>query len=605
MEPEVTVYGVFGANVTQPAFWAGTLFIAFFALTRFIGQSQPLAYFDPPIPNRHFTTRFRYYLAACVYVLFMVCVYSGLVFIQSFPDVIERLGPLIGPMEDVISARTGFAAVVVAALITVFILPVIGPLVAVDEKVRDLLHNFASLPEKAWMIASQIVEGVDGRKFDDEDRVASLPRELLLDDDAWSDPRVYLAIREKLDRLIAQGPKGSPRYRRFFIRQRHHIDQLDEGFDILHGEFQFTATSRAFYEREMTKLVERISLLFACAVLKIEVDEFKAATLLKNRLNIRGVVVPQFRFTAVQVLWAVGIIGVASVVGMALATFVLHEIETIASANAVRVEGATGAATYLSRANLVEAYQVTSNMVTFALQWNVVTVTLYLLPLMLAVGVQLYITDRRLYGLGGAFRERLLATIFTTVFAFLICAIPLLLAASLSSPDAIEANQQINLGLILPWAFGPTAFATAFVFLSNRGLTKSRTFNALVDFTFLAIVTALGSYFGTQVYYFNEALPFEEIRARMEAGTITAAAALAEIEALRAQLGMDDNPLNQLSKTFVSSAFPISGGFTGGALGAAMLYVSRRRIGRVREAHWIEDEDRLESSDPFGRSAPL
>ncbi|MEM1138294.1 MAG: hypothetical protein AAGF19_03775 [Pseudomonadota bacterium] len=586
---DITVFGVFGANVTQPAFWGGVLFIALFAFSRFVSQSPQLGYFDPPIANRHYTTRFRYYLAAAVYVLFLVLVYSSLVFVQSFPDVIERLGPLL-PLEEVMSVRTGFAAVVMAVILTVFVIPALRPLAAIDEKVRDYLHNFASVPEKAWMIASQLVEGVDVARFANDSRVLAIPPELV-EDDRWSDPRVYLALRKRIETMASPGQQGLPRYRRFFSRFRPILDRLDESFDILHGELQFTAANRAFYEREMTKIVERLGLLFACAILAGEEDEYKASVLMRDKLKIRDADVPQFRFVPAQIIWAVIIISVSSILGIGLAAGIVRFADQTRLVESVAVSGTGGqVGSYLADANFVEIMSIVSDMMLFSLQWSLVTVPFYLMPLVLAVGVQMYISDRKQYGLGGDFNERLLATAFTFVFAFMIAVLPIVLAASFTVGDQIEQTQQVNLGTIFPWAFAPTVFATVFVFLSNRSLTGSRFVNFFVDFTLLATATGLANYLGVHTYFFNVELPFADIRQQVLDGTLSAQEGLRRIAALQEQMGQTDNPLSEMPKDFTLLTFALQAAFTGGFLGALTLFRSRQRLGKTRAAHWAHDE---------------
>lgn len=586
MDSDVTVFGVFGANVTEPAFWMGAAVVAVLAFGRFANETPMISYFSPPIPNRFHTTWFRYYLAAIIYVMFVGALYAAAVFAQSFPQVIDKLGPILGPAEDLMEERTGAGAAIVGVTLTAFVLPALRPIASFDQRLRTALHEFASIPDKAWIFANEIVEGVDTLAYERDPSLMGLPATFLErsggDEDRWSDPRVYLALRRKIDLLSSPGSKHNRKYRRLFTSYRPVIARFDAVYRALHGAESPGANARTYYRREMTELVEQVALLIACAVLRVEVDEYRAARFMRERLHIADIAVPNFRFVPSQIVSASIIIFASSVVGMGLASAIVQYTGLQGSPIDIAESLIRGAPLVVGEDDINDVLEVSGNMGRFAMQWAAVTIPLYLLPLTLAIGMQLYVTDRQSAGTGGDGRERLLAVAGTLIFGFILASIPLLFAATLVKPEGVAPSDDVNLALILPWAIAPAFFAATFVLLSNARPTPSRHLNFVLDFVILGVVTGVASAWATDYCFANLEQPFVELRAQIAAGALDPEAGRAQIAALQHQF-LHNNPLADMRKGFVQLAFPLAATFLAGTLGSLVLYRSRSYPNRRRK----------------------
>src|SRR5262245_16188663 len=144
--------GVLGHILSDIPFWTGLVSVLLFAYGRFNVSLPDTDELSPPLTPRSFTTAFRFQLAAATYVGFYVAVYMGLLFTGSFPALQRFLIPLFGEVQTQGEAigTPAWAALVAMAF------PALPRFSGVDDRLRLILQDFASIPSKARMLAQEI-----------------------------------------------------------------------------------------------------------------------------------------------------------------------------------------------------------------------------------------------------------------------------------------------------------------------------------------------------------------------------------------------------------------------------------------------------------------
>jgi hypothetical protein len=427
----VRLITILGEIVADPSFWIGLTTVLMFSLARFNERQRDEEEIDPPIPARAFTTRFRYQLAALTYAGCYALGYGALIILGSFPFSQDILIGLIGAIKDQKIGSPAWAAMAVTT-----ILPFLGPFQRLDSALRVRLQDFASIPLKARRLANEIVVGVRTSHN-------NVP-----------DSEFYAVLIDCIARL-----KGSPRlsaqraYIRFFGSYQYVLDnlaQLAGGPPVGNGK-QIADLPHGQWE----KIFKRLSRLIACAVLNVESDEFDAREVLVRELTIPGIEPSNWRFTNSQIGLGVIIVIVCVVTG-------------IVGASTYRL------GTYRGTVLTIGLVMTTAQKATLI---GVLAIPMFILPLLFAAGVQMYLLDRRGQGDPLEWHERLLARVFTFGGSFSLSFLPALAIAAIGARGGT-----VMILRWLPWAIPPAAVATLFVVQSMWRLTEIGWLNAVVDF---------------------------------------------------------------------------------------------------------------------------
>lgn len=610
--PECTTLNAFAAlTTTSGYFWLIVGVVALLALQRFNTHRLPLQKFDPPLPNRYFTTTFRYSFASAVYALMLVTVFGIIVLsasIEGFLELVfQALAPLLNvfdlnlsqakglcneqfgvlypsldvlnkltvpvgadtpdvegvglaPLLQVVTLDQQIQGVLVLSFTFFVLLGTTGIATRLDQRLRDWLHGFASVPAKARMLADQIIAGVP-LADNVEARYAELGKRFAAN--RWSDPRVFIALRRIVDDFLNDEAAAFPNYNAFFRQTEANVLRLQERLDFLHKRITHDESTRDYYNREMKALVSDMAVLVACGILKNEQDEIGAARML-TRLGFSGIEKPRFRFSPVHI--AVGGLIVLILAGLNLAVV------------SIGVGYATGGGDLLKDGGLTTLFVAGSLM---GLGHYVISMLLYLLPLILAAGVQTYMSDREYYQLNGGQRELVSFMSLTFFLSFVVAAMSLLIMSILPQffqPDAMAASTGAapradelaaaaaassvpELQLLLPWALSPALFAASFVLMNEIEVSKKVGIDLAFDFVVFFLVAAGSTWLAAQFVYQQ-----------------SPEGLLGSIEAIRPYL------TDQGEETMVTVGYALASGFLAGTLGTAMSYLSHRRQDYVEDA---------------------
>jgi hypothetical protein len=436
---------ILGVLLADPSFWIGFVAVGGFSLGRFNERKHDDSEIDPPVLTRSFTTRFRYYLAAATYTATYWAIYLMLIVVGSIPFFQEYLIQLIGTIEGKDIGTPAWAAMVITAVV-----PAIPRLRGLDHWLRETLQEFASIPLKARRLAEEIVSGLISAGMDGADR--------------------YDELRDQINRLTTLPKLRKQRaYAQFFAQYKSIRENLDRQHDALLSVADSedkAGRSSALWNG----LTDRLARLIACSVLQTESDEFAARKILKDDIGNRGVALPSWRFTNSQILVAAVTVVLAAAVGLLISS-------AYVSMTYFQTNGTT---------DLVLA------IAGHAIPICVLALPMFLLPLVYAAGVQMYLLDREELGDPLEWHEKLLAHVFTFGMSYGLALLPLMIVA------AIVAHRwdggSVNILIWAPWAVPPAAAATLFVIASTAKWTNSPGFNMAVDGAFHAAVTFFTSY---------------------------------------------------------------------------------------------------------------
>jgi hypothetical protein len=436
--------------LADASFWAGLGAVFVFSWARFNERQLDEEETDPPLAVRSFTTRFRYQLAAITYTGCYSIIYLLLIVLGTLPASQRLLISLIGTIEGKDIGTPAWAAMVATA-----ILPAFKLFNNLDQRIRVALQRFASIPLKARHLADEIVVGLTTLNTSTNNPVAPYGA------------ATYASVQDYIERL-----KASPRlsaqkaYRQFFSKYQHIFESLNKKCKALSVTASMTEQPNAPLQEQWEFVVRRLSRLVACSVLHVESDEFKAREVLYNELGIPGIQASSWRFTTSQIL--LGALTMISAVVLGIVGSAAYKVVTFPS-------------TEISL-SLILAISYQSLLV------GALAIPMFILPLVYAAGVQMYLLDRQQMGDPLEWHELLLARIFTFCMSYALALLPAMIVAAIA---ARRDGGSVDFLVWAPWAIPPAAVATLFVIVSTVTWTHSRVLNTAMDFVSHASVAWL------------------------------------------------------------------------------------------------------------------
>lgn len=474
--------GLIQTNLATPSLWIGLTTVLLFAIGRFNETRKDLEGLDPPIFVRNFTTKFRYNFAALTYAGLFAIFYMALICVGSIPELQDFLKDSIGSVPGMRSAP-GMEQLEVgtpswAALAITAALPTFPPIARLDQRLREALRNFASIPGKAQSIADEMIAEI---------RAKPQPSD-------WGQ-EIYDRLEEMLKTLRAlRRLRAAESYREFFAKNEAMLELIRQKAASLAVPGEVSVDQEQFYKTEWKRTSKRLARLIVCALLTVEVDEYSVRKTLRDDLGLERVQPGQWRFRSSEILFSVAIVVVVTSVAAVATTYfgVLAISDQHPSFELVLL--------------------LTERFILAGVLWGPV----FLVPLLFCAGMQMYLIDLEHFG------EKPEAD--TRVIFFLMTALGAIGFASLSVVTvgvvmSAMVEQLPNLAQTLPWAGPPALFAIVFVLISRRQLFRSYRWNAAVDFVVHGSVAAASGWcaarlslaFGLE--YQNYAIPFELIPA--------------------------------------------------------------------------------------------
>jgi len=422
-------------------FWIGLFSVAAFAYSRFSVSLPDVDELSPPLQPRSFTTAFRFYHAACTYFGIYALVYLALLVIGTIPSLREFLGSaLVLPAGSSSDAKIGTPAW--AALVATAVLPAMPVVSAIDEQLRGVLQDFASIPTKASMLARDVLALVQ-------------PAEPAQCDETTKIDGVVAAIKahkERAERIFEAFSTFSDdagvvigvsrRYDKFFRSNQKMI----EGF-----KQDFTATPEGYATLEAARSVERkyrvgvrkIARFLMCAILEAETTEFAA----RARLRALGLKVPLMpvEFQPSLIVLSFAVIFGMTWVGSYLSASVFFVIERPAGQTFFGLLGGETPTFFL---------------------WSLSAILFYTLPLVFAAGATMYVLDRKQTAPDNDPTTTATSVVLTFLGSAAVALFILLPTAFLT--QKIQADPRvIKFWELVPWVIPPAVIATTFMYLSS------------------------------------------------------------------------------------------------------------------------------------------
>jgi hypothetical protein len=429
--------------ISDISFWIclGSVFL--FAYGRFNVSLIDTDELAPPLRPHAFTLAFRFQLVAFIYVGVHALVYFALIYCGSIPDLQAPIAKLFGGLTDANGKQLGVGTPAWAALIASAAAPSIPWLVRLDERVRSKLHDLASIPRKAELIGAAVLKAPG---FPQAPVVPSDPSRDQVMAAAVMHRRRFARLRTLWDELQQSGDqKVKGRYGTFFHDNKTVLDGFTAEFAV--DPSDLPSTDAAAFEDRLAASVRKAARLTGCALLNAEASE----AAIGRRLALHGIVTPplglEFRF-----------------VHLIVAFFALGLMAIAGSYTAVGVYAAAS-----GQAGLDIIVVQWRNF----LMWGGVNDAAYLLPVLLAAGVAMYLVDRRLSEDPLDMTARLAIGIVTFVGAaglalFVLLGWSFLLLKATGSSSLLTNEDHVVVGRIVPWILPPAIVATTFLALSGR-----------------------------------------------------------------------------------------------------------------------------------------
>ena len=445
--------------LAEPSFWIGLALVLLFANNRFAATKLNVDRFDPPVTARSFTTRFRYLVAAASYVGVFAFIYFILVSIGSFETFQTLLQKAMGALSIDGEAATNGNAIgtpMWAALATTALLPSLPGFPAVDEKVRDLLHEFASVPFTARRLAEAFLAAVRHQVAPDADADPDGPFSL---EAVARDAKAARFIRKGVRNLCnIHDTRAAKDYDLFFGRYQsywqgllHDLEKFEKAAveKVGGGEPVAGEALEALQQigRDLDVLLQRSVRFLSCALLHVEGYENLARRRVRKEFRVERLEEEGWQFRLLQIFLAMFCVIVGTFIGGTVAVY-LTELWSGDGFDPLAVRG--------------DAARL--------LGLTVLTVPMFTLPLVFAAGVRMYLSDRAAFnGRCVPWEETLLAYFVTFVGAYGLSCLPqLLAAAALASPEA-----GVDLTRVLPEGLAPAVFALIFMFMSSIQLVAA------------------------------------------------------------------------------------------------------------------------------------
>lgn len=149
----INVLTIIAATIRDYSFWTGLLTVFAFALGRFNERYIDEKNIDPPLPARYFTSRYRYYSAACIFSSAYVFFYVFLIVLFSFQFLQVVWISLFPSVPDSTIGTPAWAAMVLTV-----VAPTVPVVVRVESAIRSWLQEFSDTPYKARDLAEEFVD---------------------------------------------------------------------------------------------------------------------------------------------------------------------------------------------------------------------------------------------------------------------------------------------------------------------------------------------------------------------------------------------------------------------------------------------------------------
>src|SRR5262245_17221413 len=448
----------FNVLLADPSFWIGLSAVWMFGWTRFADRRWDEDEVDPRIPTSSFTTRFRFLLAAFTYTGAYGLLYVVLIGCGSFEFTQEILKKYIGTIGDKQIGSPAWAAMALTA-----VLPALPVFKRLDERLRAKFHNFASIPLKVRHLADEILGGLS--------HALGIAHGGDMNDGA----RLYARLNKCMKKL-----KASPRvtaardYGEFFAQYRSVKEEMDKQVEAANAadgaDGETVKTQEQVSSFEWQAINKRLSRLIACAVLHVERDEYDARDVLGKELKIPHIASGQWRFTFNQIALGGFAVVLAIAIGLGVGAYI-----TVTE---------MGARPGHSLAEVMLA------MFKQCATLGILAGPMFVLSIMFAAGVQMYLLDRRQFGEPLEWQDLTLSRIVTFVGAFLVALLPCL---AVGAVRAWLRSEELSVMVWLPWAIPPADVATLFIILSSFALTPLTALNTAIDFVAHAAVAAVAT----------------------------------------------------------------------------------------------------------------
>lgn len=419
-------------------FWTGLFAVMCFAWSRFNVTLTDIDELSPPLHPRTFTTAFRFFLAAGVYMCGYAMIYVVLLLfgtLSPFQDFLKEafgraLAAVPGADKEAVGTPT-WAALVATAVLPSFC----GP---IDRFARNFLQDFASIPGKARALAREVLSALEKPEPASPSNADSLGDLLvaLKAHQARFDrlEKIWIELEQQAEQDVA-----GRRYRKF----REANQKIMEGFSqefASNPENWKTAESARYVERRQRREMPKVARFIMCAMLEAERTELRV----RARLNKLGIPVLTIGidFGPSQIVLSVVCIYVMALIGCGLSVIAYHLI-------------------YGADWGLRELFQVKGKE--FAI-WSLLWVVTYLLTVLFAAGVSMKIIDRT--NDDGALRQptdRVIDIASTYIGAAVVAFFPILIAR-VAEGKPTSAYLLVD---VVPWVIGPASLATVFVWLST------------------------------------------------------------------------------------------------------------------------------------------
>lgn len=456
--------------VSQAAFWTGLVSVVLFAVSRFKITLPDSDELSPPLLPRSFTTAFRFWLAACTYVGGYATLYFGLLVIGSFPQLRAQLSDLFLDFQNA-GGGTGNPAVGTpawAALIATAALPALPGASGIDQRVRMFLQDFASIPNKARMLASEILANLSVPEPGPLDDQSSLSEVLAAVKNHRQRFEQLQAVWAKLQQIPAPGLDR--RYRKFQLVNQKLIEsfQHDLAADV---DGITTAPAALFIEQKNHESVGRMARFIACAMLQSEGSELTVRERLQ-KLDL-PVSLAGLNFKLSHIVLSLFVIALTTVVGCYLSALAFFGVED-----------------FIVRDGSVVLSELLKEGTPIFFAWTIATVSLYILPIALAAGAAMYVLDRMAANIPTNPTDKLTAAVLTFMGSTVL-ALFVLLAYGV----ATHMFSRIQWTDLLPWVLPPACVAATFMWLSinpdNLKLDRSETVLYMVSHSAVAMTSSL------------------------------------------------------------------------------------------------------------------
>lgn len=460
-------FGILSATIQDWPFWTGFGTIALYSLSRFNEKYHGEEEVDPPLPNRCFTTRFRFYSTWLVYCLFFLIAYSLLIVFGSIPRFQDLLKELVGSVAQHGGGSETIGSPAWAAMVVMVVAPALKPVHLVDFNLRRWLLRFASIPMKVRSLADELVMcyASSANPAEAGDDVWQLSDESL-----WAADAALEALKQQLK--SDHNPKAD-RYRAFFNEHDGVVTGIEQKAQILKARRDDvvalpaaeaeSGVATSMLHEQLAAQVMRHARFLCCAVLNVEAGEYEAREHLRKAGDCDTLPPAPFRFRVHQAF----LTSLVAFVACTLAGTIVH---------------------FVFGGPPQSLVEVVDKLAGWAL-WGAVTGVALMFTAILAAAVQFWLLDEERFHKGRqrSFGVKSTTTVCTLIGCAFLAALPLFVGELI---DARIESRDVS-ALILLYGLVPAVATLAFIKLSRRPAILEGLMGALVDFVLIGSVGAV------------------------------------------------------------------------------------------------------------------